>query len=160
MVPRAHDIVTGTTVTRPADTTAYASGDLIANSTTAGSVVPISFANVQRNAGGISRVRRVRISKTGTGVTNCTIRVHLFAGTAPTVSSGDNAAMVIASGAANYLGSADVVVGQTFSDGAAGQLAADILTTSNTLYGLLEARGAYTPASAEVLTVRLELDQD
>jgi hypothetical protein len=159
MVPRAHDIVTGTTVTRPADAVAYASGDLIANSTTAGSVVPISFANVQRNAGGIAGIRRVRIRKTGTGVTNCTIRVHLF-NVLPTVSSGDNAAMVIATGAAAYLGSIDVVVGQTFTDGAAGQLAADILAFGNTLYGLLEARGAYTPANAEAFTVSLELDQD
>ena len=159
MVPRAHDIVAGSIVTRPADTTAYASGDLVANSTTAGSVVPITFSNCQRNAGGIARVRRVRIRKSGTGVANCTIRVHLFT-TAPTVGSGDNEAMVIATGSAGYLGSADVVVGQSFTDGAAGQLAADILTTGNTIYGLLEARGAYTPASAELFAVSLELDQD
>ena len=29
--------------TRPGDTTPYASGDLVANSTTAGSVVPLTF---------------------------------------------------------------------------------------------------------------------
>jgi hypothetical protein len=159
MVPRAHDIVTGSIVTRPADTTAYASGDLIANSTTAGSVVPISFANVQRNAGGLARLRRVRLRKTGAGVANCTIRVHLFTA-APTVSSGDNAAIVIATGAAAYVGAVDVVVGQSFTDGAAGQLAADIITFGNTLYGLMEARGAYAPASGETFTVSLELDQD
>ena len=32
------DILTSNVITRPADTTAYASGDLVANSTTAGSV--------------------------------------------------------------------------------------------------------------------------
>ena len=160
MVPRAHDIVAGSPLTRPADTIAYASGDLIANSTAAASVVPIGFANVQRNAGGLSRIRRIRLRKTGAGIANCTIRVHLFAGSAPTLGSGDNAAMAIASGSAAYLGSADIVVGQTFADGAAGQLAADVLTTGNTLYGLLEARAAYAPASAETFHVALELDQD
>ena len=93
------------------------------------------------------------------GVANCTVRVHLFTA-APTVSSGDNAAIVIATGSAVYVGAVDVVVGQSFTDGAAGQLAADILTGAKTLFGLMEARGAYAPASAEAFTVSLELDQD
>ena len=42
MTQRIADIVTAT-LTRPADTTAYASGDLVANSTTAGSVTPLTF---------------------------------------------------------------------------------------------------------------------
>jgi hypothetical protein len=37
-VPKGHALASAS-FTRPADTTAYASGDLVANSTTAGSVV-------------------------------------------------------------------------------------------------------------------------
>jgi hypothetical protein len=37
--------------TRPADATAYASGDIVANSVTAGSVVPLNFPNVSNGIG-------------------------------------------------------------------------------------------------------------
>jgi hypothetical protein len=146
--------------TRPADTTAYASGDLVANSTTVGSVVPLTFSRCTRGGGNSGQVRRVRISKTGTSITNTTVRVHLFS-VLPTVSTnGDNGAITIATGAAGYLGQVDVVINQAFTDGAAGQLTTEINHNSVTLYGLLEARGAWTPASAEVITVSLECAED
>jgi hypothetical protein len=79
----------------------------------------------------------------------------------PTVSTnGDNGAITIATGAAGYLGQVDVVINQAFTDGAAGQLVTEINFTALTLYGLLEARGAWTPASAEVITVTLECAED
>jgi len=148
--------------TRPADTTAYASGDLVANSTTAGSVVPLSF-DVGRGPNGIFQINRIRINKSGTGVANCTLRVHLFS-VLPTFGAGDNAAISISTGAAGYLGQFDVVVGQAWTDGAGGQLAA-VLTAypavgTSLIYGVLEARGAYTPANAEVITVTLEGERD
>jgi hypothetical protein len=106
--------------TRPADTTAYASGDLVANSTTVGSVVPLTFSPCTKGAGRSAQIRRVRISKTGTSITNTTVRVHLF-NVLPTVSTnGDNGAITIATGAAGYLGQVDVVINQAFTDGAAG----------------------------------------
>jgi hypothetical protein len=146
--------------TRPADTTAYASGDLVANSTTVGSVVPMTFSPCTKGAGRSGQIRRVRISKTGTSITNTTVRVHLFS-VLPTVSTnGDNGAITIATGAAGYLGQVDVVINQAFTDGAAGQLVTEINFNALTLYGLLEARGAWTPASAEVITVTLESAED
>lgn len=146
--------------TRPADTTAYASGDLVANSTTVGSVVPLTFANCTRGSGRSAQIRRVRISKTGTSITNTTVRVHLF-NVLPTVATnGDNGAITIATGAAGYLGAVDVVINQAFNDGAAGALTTEINVNNLTLYGLLEARGAWTPASAEVITVTLEACED
>lgn len=146
-------------VTRPADTTAYASGDLVANSTTAGSVVPLAFYGATRGPGLGAQIRRARVGKSGTSVTNATFRLHLFTAS-PTVGSGDNAAISISTGAANYLGQIDVTVGQAFGDGAAGQATTEINFATSTLYGLLEARGAYTPASAEVFTVTLESAED
>jgi hypothetical protein len=44
------------TYARPADNTAYGIGDLIGNSGTAASVVPISFANIGRVSGGSGRL--------------------------------------------------------------------------------------------------------
>jgi hypothetical protein len=155
--------VSAVSFTRPADTTAYASGDLVANSTTAGSVVPLNFPNVSNGPGRTVQVRRVRVNKTGTGVSNASFRLHLF-NILPTVGGGDNAAISISTGAAKYLGQVDVTVGQAFGDGAAGQATTEInchpVGGSSNLYGLLEARGAYTPANAEVFTVAIEVVQD
>jgi hypothetical protein len=39
-----HIAVVSASFTRPADTNAYAAGDLVANSVTAGSVIPMTFA--------------------------------------------------------------------------------------------------------------------
>jgi hypothetical protein len=148
--------------TRPADTTAYASGDLVANSTTAGSVTPLSFAPTM-NAGGVLKVRRAYIYKTNTGVTNSTFRLHLYTAS-PTVSNGDNGAFV-SNQHATYLGYIEVVVGLAFAAAAAGWGAATIgaemaanVAAAPTLYGLLEARGAYTPGNAEVITVTIEAE--
>lgn len=154
--------------TRPADTTAYASGDLVANSTTAGSVTPLSWALArtgQQSAAGM--IRRARIRKTGTGVTNASFRVHLYRAS-PTPANGDNGAWST-NKAADYLGALDATVDRAFTDGAAGnglpvngsEISFDLSATSGrTLYGLLEARSAYTPTSAEVFTVDIELLQD
>lgn len=155
-------------VTRPADTTAYASGDLAANSTTAASVTSMSFSIGTVNGGGFS-VRRARIKKSGTSTTNASFRLHLFtvdpASLASGIANGDNGAFST-KGVSGYLGAFDVTVGQAFVDGAAGigapisgagtEVNGECGSTSQTIYGLLEVRGAYTPASAEVFTVELE----
>jgi hypothetical protein len=51
------------TFTRPANTTAYASGQLVANNVTAGSVTPMAFLLVSRYTGGAFRISRVRLNK-------------------------------------------------------------------------------------------------
>lgn len=146
--------------TRPADITAYASGDLMANSTTAGSVVPMSFSIAQA-AQGQTIVLRTRISKTGTTATNANFRVHLYEAS-PTCANGDNGAWST-NKAADYLGNIDVASMFAFTDGCSGFGAAAAgaemrlkLSSGATIYGLLEARAAYAPASAEVFTVTLE----
>jgi len=142
--------------TRPADTTAYASGDLVANSTTAGSVAAVSFSDSDSGAGvpGGITIKRVRLSKSGTTATNGQFRVHFYS-TSPVAANGDNAAWST-SGAAGYLGSIDVTV-IAFTDGCTGGGAAtagaEINARGSSLYALLEARAAYTPASEEAFTV-------
>lgn len=148
---------------RPANTTAYDVGDLVADSTVAGAVNPISLSIV-RVAGGSGIIRRVRLRKSGTSLANAAFRVHLF-DSVPTVTNGDNSAFV-PSNVAGYLGSADVTMTQAFSDGAwgssdAGFIDLNVQIDAGTLaYALIEARAAYTPVSAETYTVSLEVLQD
>lgn len=148
---------------RPADTTAYASGDLVANNTTAGSVTPLAFT-AARVAAGSFLVHRVKLAKSGTSITNTLFRLHLFTAS-PTVANGDNGAISM-TGVASYLGYVDVAIDQAFTDGAAGFSSIGMndmvvkLGAGQTIYGLLEARAAYTPASGETFTVTLDVVQD
>jgi hypothetical protein len=148
--------------TRPADTTAYSVGDLVANSTTAGSVVPMAFVLGNVFGVGSFRTTRARLTKSGTGVTNATFRLHLYQVAAPTVANGDNGAWST-NGAVNWLGNIDVSSMLAFTDGATGTGAFAAgsegfikLASGVTVYGLLSALGTYTPASGEVFTVTLE----
>jgi hypothetical protein len=161
----AHTATPSSSFTRPADTTAYASGDLVASSTTAGSVTPLSFTAARVAAGSFS-VLRGRIKKSGTSATNAAFRIHLFT-VSPTVTSGDNGAFAIATGIAGYLGYLDVTSMQTAGDGCMGHGAPNVgsaivvdLSSGQVIYGLLEARGAYTPDNAETFDVCLEVFQD
>lgn len=154
------------TFNRPADTTAYAVGDLVANSTTAGSVTAMQATGVARadQAGCRSfYIRQCRLSKSGASITNATFRVHLYK-TNPTPANGDNGAW--STTRAGYLGSFDVIMDRAFTDGAsgigtpnAGLEIAGQLASGTTVYALIEARGAYTPASAETFAVELSVFQ-
>jgi hypothetical protein len=161
-------ITTSSSFTRPADTTAYASGDLVANSTTAGSVTPMTFTmpvlGNRRN-----KIVRARIKKSGNSVTSASFRLHLYT-SSPTVTNGDNGAWL--SSESGYIGSIDVVVDKAFNDSSGPAVGygsptagAEVNlpntlggTGKNTLYGLLEARATYTPASAEVFTAAIETE--
>jgi hypothetical protein len=157
--------VIAATFTRPADTTAYASGDLVANSTTAGSVVPMQWP-VTSALGGSGMIRRARIHKTGTSVTSASFRLHLY-NASPTPSNGDNGAW-LTNKYDNYMGAIDITVDRAFTDGAAGngvpisgsEINFDMPGNSILIYGLLEARGAYTPGNAEQFSVWLEVVPD
>ncbi|MCA3700825.1 MAG: hypothetical protein IOB84_13715 [Brevundimonas sp.] len=143
--------------TRPADTTAYASGDLVANSTTAGSVASV-LLEPGVAAGGQRLVRRVRLRKSTTVLTDALFRVHLYAGAAPTFANGDNAAWST-NGFDRYLGSVDVLMDRAFTDGAMGLAspAMDIqYDGSLDLRAVVEARAVYGPGNAEVFGVDAE----
>lgn len=148
------------TITRPADTTAYASGDLVANSTTAGSVTPFAFA-VDKNAG--IKIWRIALIKSAASVTNTDFRIHLHL-SSPTVANGDNGALSASN--SGYIGFINTAAPATaFSDtfNASGvyvnnSVAAPLMFVADgtdRIYGLLEARGAYTPASAETFSIQL-----
>lgn len=159
-------VVTGTN-TRPADTTAYAVGDLVANSTTAGSVTPVTLA-VARVNNGTGSIRRIRLSTTKTGTAGTEVfRIHLFKNS-PTVTNGDNGVFAAAGIAAIHLGYVDVTLDRVFTDGAkgigvpaaGGEITFDPATGTPNIFALLEARSAYTPASGEVFTIAAETLRD
>lgn len=155
-----------TAVTRPADTTQYAAGDLVANSTTAESVVPITFPVGGQFASG-GKIVGGRMRKSTAAVTTASFRLHLFTVT-KTVTNGDNGAIVTAMD--GYIGSLDfdfaTLANDTNIAGAAIEkvntaLAAPIgfRAPGGVLYGLIEAKGAYTPASAEIFSSWLTLEK-
>lgn len=147
--------------TRPADTTAYAADDLVANSTTAASVVALQFG-VNRLA-----VRRVWIYKSTNTTANGSFRAHFYTAdpvqTAPT--NGDNGALTInPENNYEYVGSADVTINATdvlaVNAHSAGvgtpNTGNEIVSDTGALYVLIEALAAYAPGSAEVFTVVLD----
>ncbi len=150
-----------TPFTRPGDTTPYSLGDLVANNTTAGSVVALSITNAARVSGGAFMIRKLAVVKSGTGVSLAAFRVHVFT-TAPVVTNGDNAAYLTTL-KASWIGAFDVTVDQVFGDGAKGNGVPSYgnevsgVATGTTIYFLIEARAGYTPANAETFGVDAEI---
>lgn len=155
---------------RPADTVAYAVGDLIGASTTAGASNILTF-NAARILGGSGRIIRMR------GFTDdpdcvATIRLHLMK-TAVASTVGDNAPITktvpnyaLGYGYADITFSAGAVANNIFSNGAKGYMANvpaiafDVEATTANIYALMEARTAFTPKSGQRIGVSLELDLD
>lgn len=138
--------------TRPSNTTQYAATDLVANSATAGSVVPLTF-NTGR--GGL-RIKGAHITKTDeTDVTAADFSLHLF-GSSPTVANGDNG--TISYNYQDKFGDIDFATMVAATDVAwaiSTGLDLNWYTAGGNIYGLIEADGTYTPASAEVFAVTL-----
>lgn len=160
---KAPVVEVSTTVTRPADTTQYAVGDLVANSTTAGSVTALTFANVARADQTGCRsfyIRKVRLFKSGTSTTSASFRLHLYKSSPLAPANGDNGAFSTARN--GYMGGFDITVDRAFTDGAQGNgvpiVGSEVggqLSSGTTIYGLLEARDTYTPSSGETFTIEL-----
>jgi hypothetical protein len=157
---------------RPADTTPYAAGDLVANHATAGSVAPVELVGASRAAGEAIRIERVRLRKSGPSLTNGSFRVHLFR-KPPTVSVGDNGVFDPGSGVLaladidGYVGTVDVPLTHAAAIGARGVGApaigsgvtcetAGAVGHETSLWALIEARAAYAPVSGETFTLTVE----
>jgi hypothetical protein len=152
---------------RPADTTTYASGDLVANNTTAGSVVPLTFTTVTRSAGDSVRIERARINTSNALLTNASFRLHLFE-TTPVPTVGDNgvfntAGVLATSGIDGYLGNFSITLSNSGTTGSSGRGVPDVGSaiiatpaTGTSIFGLLEVTAAYVPVSAATFTVSLE----
>src|ERR1700730_14367879 len=87
------------TLTRPANTTAYAANQLIASSTTAGSVVVHSFS-IATGGAILSRLRLRTNATSGWGGVNLSINLW---SAAPTYTNGNGGAYAAATGSADWL---------------------------------------------------------
>jgi hypothetical protein len=153
--------------TRPLNTTAYAAGDLVANNATAGSVVPLTFTTVSRNAGDAVRIERARINTSNALLTNASFRLHLFEGT-PVPTVGDNgvfnaSGVLATSGIDGYVGSFAITLSNSGTTGSTGRGIPDVgnaiiatPTSGTSIYGLLEVTAAYVPVSGATFTVSIE----
>jgi hypothetical protein len=165
-------IVTSTSAsfTRPSNTTAYADGDLIANSTTAASVSPLAFLISVAYGRGL-KITNVKIEKSQASSTASDFILNLYT-SEPTCTNGDNGAFLTTeSGYVGRIDTGNSTKSQTgglcfvFSDGASSittcegdNSVAFRLGSGSYVYGLLEADGAYTPASAETFEVTLTIE--
>jgi len=161
--------------TRSTDTVAYAVGDLVANTTVAGTVTPLTF-NLSRYAtgGGTVMIRRARIVCSDPRTANDrNYRLHLFNTSAGitnagvSVAGGDNTAFQPTKCSA-YLGYISVAVAMSCGDGAVGwgspsegmEMNVVLPTNQFGIQGLLEARTSILPANAARFNVTLEAYQD
>lgn len=165
-----------TELARTSDANPYSIGDQIASTTSAGSVTPLQFT-VGRVVGGTGKIIGARLeldSATAFGA----IRLHLF-NTTPFAAGGfqaDNAAIALTytalkTGSAgsnpNYIGFIDFTSfaaqsGSAVAIGAAGQteLAFACAAASQVIFGLLEARAAFTPKNGGLFNSVLDIMQD
>lgn len=151
-----HVMATGTAMTRPANTTAYAANDSISDNATAGSVTAnvVTISDANDDPVNITQIL-LSSTDTGPGTAGAFIRLHLF-NSDPTANSGvvggDNAAW--SNKQAGWIGS---FTGQmtAFSDGSRGVLVPDgpaVMTTSpgsgaRTFWWQLQTLGAFTPSA-------------
>jgi hypothetical protein len=156
-------VATFSTLTRPANITAYAAGDSISDNATAGSVTALSATVSDTNDDPIF-ISEILISSTDTGLGGKKLRAYLF-NSDPTTSSGvgagDNAAY--SQKKAGYIGSFMGWMESGFSDGAVGRLVPTFNETNNsaagafvvtkptsgakTLYIQFQAVEAFTPSA-------------
>lgn len=157
-------MVASSSFTRPADTTAYAAGDLVANNTVSSSVTPLSFTPFSARTQHPAKIKRVRIDKSTSVTASATFKVHFYLASPTQGTSGDNSA-ILPSARDKYLGAVAVTVDNRFGDGAAGWGAVSAegeinihydQSTSGTIYGFIEATAAYAPGDQEVFKVTVD----
>lgn len=112
------------TLSMPSATAAYAAGQLIASSATAGSIVvpAVSLAN---GAGPVTGLRLSSNDSTSTAWGGQTIQVDLWT-VAPTFGTGDRTTWAMATGSASHLRSFSCVMSGVNGDGVYGECAAAV----------------------------------
>jgi hypothetical protein len=149
-------------LTRYPNTIAYAANQLVASSTTAGSVVVPSFAIATSGGGAIISRVRIRTSVT-TGWGNVNLSINLWT-TAPTYTNGDGGAYVVATGSAGWIANFLINGMLQFGDGAIGSGGltsanemAIKLTSGTAIFWDIQILSAATPISGQTFTLTAEL---
>ena len=154
--------------TRPSDTTAYAAGDVIGPVTTPANM---SFAGVARLKGGGAILRAVTLHKSDKNTTNAAFDLYLF-DTSPAAIADNAEWLPTDAEMLNCIGFVELLAADAHQSGGSSNATGATWCKSNldlpivcvsgstTVYGVLVARGAWTPTSAEVVAVTLHLERD
>jgi hypothetical protein len=152
--------VTGS-ITRPADTTQYATGDQVSNHTATPTIV--TLASVARIAGAGVWINNVALVSTNPAAAAGSFRLHLFDTTL--TPNNDNAAFNPSDGERlTEVARFDLDVADYGTSNYRYTLSAPwpkyVKCLGTSLFASLEARNAYTPANAEVFSILLQGQQD
>lgn len=155
-------ITVAVSFTRPGDTTAYAAGDAVNNSTSAPTIM--TFANAGRVAAGSGYVVGCRLQKSTVTTANAVFRLHLYH-TTVTMINDNTAQTVLYANATKRIGAIDLSCGSDGSDGAEAQdfslrIPYKCDGGATDIFGVLQAKGAYAPGNAEQFTIELSLDRN
>ena len=154
-------VTVSTDVTRPADTTAYAANDAMSDSTSAPTSGGFTFTSAARVSGGSGIITDAIIATSNDAATLLQGEIWLFDAAVTNVN--DNAAFVVSDAEIKtYVGKIPFNLEDAGNNGAyfASNLAFGFTCVgSANLRYLIKVKNAYTPASAEVLTVRLKILQ-
>lgn len=158
-------IIASGNFTRPANTTGYTNGQVIANSVTAGSCVPITLAVARINNASFM-IRKLRLKVNDTAWLNATVRVHLYKNS-PTYSNGDGGTWLTTESA--HIGYADILLNLQFSDPVVKGIGVPSFGSewndtpssgTQNIFAVLETLSAVTPASASIWTLVAETHQN
>ena len=156
-------------VTRPADTNAYTKADAISDHATTATTAGYFTLNLLTQNGGSARITDVTLHKSATNVTNATFWLLLFTTVPALAGITDNGACTITD--AEMLECKGMVpfAAASWAECGTGDVQTVTLNSpigivcasgSSTIYGILIAGAAYTPASGEVFTVTVKAVQD
>lgn len=153
-----------TSFTRPADTTAYAVNDAVADSTTAPTI--LTFANMARANAGSGYITKAKLTINSAVTTNASFRLWLY--NASVTPTNDNAAFTLLNANADArIGYIDFALttegtGSDCCECTVSNISLPFVTgaASTALYGLLEAKAAYTPTNAGVFKIQLVAEQN
>ena len=152
------------TFTRPADTTQYTAGDAVSDATTTATAATFVLTGMAANAHIGGKITGVSLYKSDQDQTGADFDVYFFDTQPAATGWDDNAAIAITDaewkqcvGFVRLVASTDavsVVSGDLYHRTNL-DLVYQCVSGSTLLYPVIVARGAYTPASAEVFTLRI-----
>lgn len=154
-------VTVSTDVTRPADTSGYATNDAMSDSTTAPTSGGFTFTSAARASGGSGIITDAIITTSNDATVLLRGEIWLFDTAVTNIN--DNAAFAVTdTEIKTYAGKIPFTLEDAGNNGAAIVRGLNIGFTcvgSANLRYLIKLKNAYTPASAEVLTVRLKILQ-
>lgn len=153
-------------LTRPADTTAYAANDVVADSTSAPTL--LSLTNAMRVSGGSGYVVRVALTTDKKSITP-RFRIHFFNASNPTIANDNAQHKELYADTGKRLGYVDLSAMTTAADSSGSDTSRAFDSTvrlpivasgSRTIYALLETLDSFTPASGEKFTLTVFVDNN